>query len=71
MHGKRILVIDGESLITADLARSLSELGADIVGPVGDLRRGEELARQSALDAAILDINLERAASYSVADILT
>lgn len=38
--GKRILVVEDEYLIAADLKRSLADRSAEVVGPVGDLARG-------------------------------
>lgn len=70
LDGKRILVVEDEYLIAADLKRSLRDRGAEVVGPVGDLAKGLALARYGGLDAAVLDINLEGDASFPIADVL-
>lgn len=68
LTGKRILVVEDEYFIASDLKRALATEGAVVVGPVGDLARGLRLAEDDALDAAILDVNLEGTMSYPIAD---
>ena len=68
LAGKRILVVEDEYFIAADLKRALGQRGAAVVGPVADLAAGLEMARTEPLDAAILDVNLEGAFSYPLAD---
>ena len=67
LSGKRILIVEDEYFIAADLKRALTQYGAEIVGPVGDLAAGLALAEEQ-LDAAVLDVNLEEALSYPIAD---
>lgn len=69
LAGKRILVVEDEYFIASDLARAFKAEGAIVVGPVGDLARGLRLAEES-LDAAVLDVNLEGAKSFEIADTL-
>ena len=69
LAGKRILVVEDEYFIASDLARALDKAGAVAVGPVGDVRGGMALL-DSGVDAAILDVNLIGARSYSLADAL-
>lgn len=68
LDGKRILVVEDEYLIAADLKRSLADQGAEVIGPTGDLAKGLTLAQDGGLDAAVLDINLEGDASFPIAD---
>jgi DNA-binding response OmpR family regulator len=70
LTGKRILIVEDEYFIASDLARALDKEGAVAVGPVGGLDQGVALAGSEALDAAILDVNLEGAVSYAIADAL-
>lgn len=67
LDGKRILVVEDEYFIASDIKRQLKREGAEIVGPVGNLAAGLLLAEE-ALDAAVLDVNLEEALSYPIAD---
>jgi DNA-binding response OmpR family regulator len=67
LAGRRILIVEDEYLIAADLRRTLGRAGATIVGPIGDLDEGLALA-EAPLDAAVLDVNLENALAYPIAD---
>jgi DNA-binding response OmpR family regulator len=67
---KRILVVEDEYFIASDLKRTLKKEGAVVIGPVGDLQAGLALADE-ALDAAVLDVNLEETLSYPIADRLS
>lgn len=67
LAGRRVLVVEDEYFIAVDLKRALSKEGALVVGPVRDLAAGLSLADEP-IDAAILDVNLEEAMSYPIAD---
>ena len=67
LAGKRILIVEDEYFIASDLKRTLHREGAIVVGPVGNLAAGMSLAEQQ-IDAAVLDVNLEEALSYPIAD---
>lgn len=67
LSGKRILVIEDEYFIASDLKRALQAVDATVVGPAADLKGGLGLADQD-LDAAVLDVNLEGATTYQLAD---
>jgi len=68
LTGKRILVVEDEYFIATDLKRALQGEDAVVVGPVGDIDTGLALAAAGTLDAAVLDVNLEGANSYTIAD---
>lgn len=68
LRGKRILVVEDEYFLAADLHRALERQGAVALGPVGELGEGLALAEDGAIDAALLDVNLEGARSYAIAD---
>ena len=67
LAGLRILVVEDEYLIAAELEEAVSQLGAQVVGPVGRLQPALELARNNPLDGAILDVKLDAEMSCSVA----
>lgn len=67
LAGKRVLIVEDEYFIATDIKRTLKREGAEIVGPVGNLESGLSLADED-LDAAILDVNLEEASSYPIAE---
>lgn len=70
LTGKRILIVEDEYFIASDLRNDLAKAGAVVVGPVGDLDKGLALAVGEALDATLLDVNVEGAHSYAIADAL-
>jgi DNA-binding response OmpR family regulator len=68
LRGRRILVIEDEYFLAADIARELKELGAQIVGPVGEVEQAAHIVESDiALDGAIVDINLHSEMVFPVA----
>lgn len=67
LSGKRVLVIEDEYYIAADLQRVLDNEGAIVIGPSGHLDDGLALAAE-VLDAALLDVNLHGQPSFAIAD---
>lgn len=70
LAGKRILVVEDEFFIAADLMRAIEEADGVVVGPVEDLTAGVAVAAEEAIDAVLLDINLGGSLSYPIADVL-
>jgi CheY-like chemotaxis protein len=69
--GRRILVVEDEMMIAMLIEDMLSDFGCDVVGPAHDIDAALVLAtQQSALDAAILDVNLAGKPVFAVADAL-
>ena len=66
----RILVVEDEAIVAMLLEDMLAELGYEVVGPVTRLDRALELARDAAIGAAVLDLNLNGEDTYPVADAL-
>ena len=64
----RILVVEDEVFIALEIEERLQRLGCEIVGPVGRLERALELARSTALDGALLDVNVKGGLVYPVAE---
>jgi CheY-like chemotaxis protein len=67
LAGKHILVVEDEYFIASDLQRALKKEGAVVIGPVGHLEEGLALVAHPALDAAVLDVNLEGAQTFAIA----
>ena len=56
---RRIMIVEDEFFVADDIARALNNLGAHVLGPVGELHDALELlAREAAVDAAVVDVNL-------------
>lgn len=67
---KRILLVEDEYFVAHDIARFLEFHGATVIGPAGTLDAAFAHAREEALDAAVLDVNLRNQLVYPVADLL-
>jgi CheY-like chemotaxis protein len=72
LRGRRILVVEDEYVIAADLAASLEELGVEVTGPAASVAEALTLLEKDRhrLDGAVLDINLGNEHVYPVADVL-
>jgi CheY-like chemotaxis protein len=70
-HGGRVLVCDDNLLMADVVAEFVREGGLEPVGPVGRLESAMQMARERALDGAILDINLGGRPCFPVCTILS
>lgn len=70
LEGRRILVVEDESMIWMLIEDGLSEEGCQVVGPAARLDDALRAAASETLDAALLDVNLGGQPAYPVADIL-
>jgi CheY-like chemotaxis protein len=62
----RILIVEDEYLVAADMARHFEEMGAVILGPVPSIEQAEKHAGHA--DAAILDVRLNGELVFPFAD---
>lgn len=59
LSGRRVLVVEDEYFLADDLVRALAALGAQTIGPYGDVDEATHVVdRDVAIDAAIMDVNL-------------
>lgn len=70
LAGKRILVVEDEFIIAAMVEDVLVELGATVVGPAYKIPDGVLLAQQQAIDAAVVDVNINGEPSDAIAEAL-
>jgi CheY-like chemotaxis protein len=72
LRGRRLLIVEDNYLIAADLAWQLESSGADFVGMAGSVSEAHALieAEGDVLDGAILDVNLGSEQAFPVADTL-
>ena len=71
LQGRRLLVVEDEYILAMDLAHSLEDQGAEVIGPAGAVAPALALlASSEKLDAAVLDINLGGTLVYPVVDAL-
>lgn len=57
---KRILVVEDDQFLALDMQAILSSLGFEVRGPAPSLESGLRLAETDDLDAAVLDVQLDR-----------
>lgn len=70
LTGMRLLVVEDELLVSMLLKDILTDLGADVAGPYGQLADGLAAAKAERFDAAILDFNLAGQHAEPLADTL-
>ena len=71
LTGRRVLVVEDEYFLADDLSRALTQLGAEVLGPVATREEAFELlASGERIDLAVLDINLQGESVFPVADTL-
>lgn len=68
LKGKRILVVEDDYFIAADLTRALQRDQMIVIGPVASVAQANETLDDNPPDAAILDIELGSKTSYGLAD---
>jgi DNA-binding response OmpR family regulator len=67
-NGAKVLIVEDEWLLAEHYASILRDAGYTIVGPAPSLDQATELLSKSAVDAALLDINLRDTLSYPLAE---
>jgi CheY-like chemotaxis protein len=72
LKGLRILVVEDEYAVAADLTWWLEDSGAEVVGPAPTIEDALALveAHGATLDRAVLDVNLRGETVFAVADAL-
>jgi DNA-binding response OmpR family regulator len=71
ISGLRIMVVEDEFWIAEDIARTLTQAGAEVIGPISHADRAMEWLREKRpIDAAVLDINLAGEMIFPLADAL-
>ncbi len=68
LFGTRVLVIEDEYYLAADLSRALADAGAEVIGPVGTLAEAQATVEAGGFDCAVVDMNLRGSIAHAVAD---
>ncbi len=69
--GRRVLVVEDDWLLASEIANVLEAANCMVIGPAPTVAMALALVEgDPALDAALLDINLQGQVSYEVADLL-
>jgi CheY-like chemotaxis protein len=68
--GRRVLIVEDRYLIACELADAVSRLGFEVLGPAPSVAQACELLGGEAVDAALLDVNLDGELVFPVAALL-
>jgi DNA-binding NtrC family response regulator len=71
LTGKTVLIVEDDFFIGHDLRAFLEDAGAAIVGPIGDIAQACGVAREQAIDGAVLDVHMWNETAAPVAVELT
>lgn len=70
LTGLRILVVEDNLLLADIVCEALEGYGCDVVGPFASLRTGLQMAVDSRIDGALLDVRLTDGLCFPIARIL-
>lgn len=71
MRGRRVLVVEDESLIAMFVQTMLTDLGCEVLGPIHAIGAALDfVATRTPIDVAVLDLNLDGEPAYPVVDAL-
>jgi CheY-like chemotaxis protein len=70
LAGRRVLVIEDESMVMMLLQDMLEDIGCVVVGAASRLPEATEKAKSLAFDVAILDVNLNGERTFPIAEVL-
>jgi CheY-like chemotaxis protein len=70
LQGVRVLVVEDEALVAMLLEDMLGDLGCTVAGVASTVDEAVGLAREQAIDVAVLDVNLGAQSSAPVAEAL-
>ncbi|UXN75980.1 response regulator (plasmid) [Devosia sp. A8/3-2] len=70
--GRRILVVEDDLLVVADLVDMLHSMGADVVGPIENIEKApERLDKLPDIAGAVLDVSVQGRMVFPLADELS
>lgn len=70
IRGRKVLVVEDEVMVSWLLEDMLTDLGCAVIGPAARVVQALDLIDHQAIDAAVLDVNLDGETSYPIADAL-
>jgi CheY-like chemotaxis protein len=68
--GRRVFLVEDEMFVAWLLEDMLTDLGCTVVGPASSVNQALAMIDAEAIDAAVLDVNLNGQMSYPIADAL-
>ena len=70
-HGRRVLIVEDNALISMEMEASLESNGYDVVGRANSVVEALEVISTTDIDVAVLDVDLGGEYSFAIADALT
>jgi CheY-like chemotaxis protein len=70
LSGRRVLIIEDESMVTMLIEDTLADIGCEVAGTASRLDEARKKASSLCFDVVILDVNLNGRHTYAVAEIL-
>ena len=71
LAGSRVLIVEDEYYLADDARSALSDIGAEVLGPVATVSEARTLIEADpAIDGVLLDVNLRGEMAFDVADTL-
>ncbi|MHB8285328.1 MAG: response regulator, partial [Caulobacteraceae bacterium] len=67
LKGCRVMIVEDQFLLAEEMSAIIRGLGAEVLGPFATTEASLNLMRQTGVDLAILDINLDGEQVYIVA----
>jgi len=67
---RRVLLVEDEIFVVWLLEDMLADLGCAVVGPASSVNQALAMIDAEAIDAVVLDVNLNGQMSYPIADVL-
>ena len=68
LDGTRVLLVEDEYYIADDICRTLTSVGAQVVGPCSTVERAAAAVEEGAFDCAVIDLNLHGETAAPIAD---
>lgn len=65
--GVRVLIVEDEGAVAFMLEEMLEDLGCDVAASVATVARARDTARSTAIDVALLDVNLGDETTFELA----
>ena len=70
LNGLKVLVVEDEVLIAAEMEAMLEDLGCRVVGPFGRIAQALDALAEAEVDFAVLDVNVRGEMIYPLAETL-
>jgi CheY-like chemotaxis protein len=70
LAGRRVLVVEDESMVMMLLQDMLGDIGCEVIGCASRFTDAMEKARSLTFDVAILDVNLNGERTFPIAEVL-